>query len=582
MQPIQQRMKTANYPIMLGGEGDTTGMPRIVTDFGRITVLLGSNGTGKSKALSQIRSMGSSFGSSRPVVYIEGGRVITPPVAVQSTDQESYNLFRNHQIAIQNFEGRRGQPIASRNKDVFYVLARRSDTSKVEHSDAVLAWQKTGSVGPCPVKSEDPQEILHSMFNDVFPEITLSIAQDNDRTFQATKGTSQYSVTQLSDGERQVLFVLADIALTAKPESLIVVDEPELNLNAHLAGRLWDAIESRLPEAVFVYATHNVSFAMRPSIECVIALGGRRELAVEIDTVSNLDPNEARELLGAIPAILAAPAALGVEGTDQSFDRDFYAWLLGRTDVAVVPLGGCEDVQAAVSRRGMWDKLAPSICLAGVIDRDYRSDQTLSNAPDSCCILDFHEAESYLCQPEILIAVAEKLGLVASIPTEAKVAQEIVAYFDGTLMRTAINRLNHRARIRLNVSLGAAAARSDLDSVRTQIATEARSEASKAEQYVGETVALKIFNEEYERCTNARDSANIPEILRLCQGKQLLRILAPLAGCNNESMYVRAVYKHLDLDSFTSLKGLRVELEGALAPRVEPEILIAPTETVQP
>ena len=78
-------MNEITYPIEVTPTTHGLGMPHIKTEFGRITVLLGANGTGKSRALKAIRGMTASFGQeNRPAVYIEGGRVITIPASLVS------------------------------------------------------------------------------------------------------------------------------------------------------------------------------------------------------------------------------------------------------------------------------------------------------------------------------------------------------------------------------------------------------------------------------------------------------------------------------------------------------------------
>jgi ABC-type branched-subunit amino acid transport system ATPase component len=398
------------------------GIPQISANFGRITVLLGSNGTGKSRALRQIRDRVGAFGEpSRPVVYIEGGRVITIPGAI-SYDFNTFNEFGTVQRARNTFKSRRLAGMAARTRDAFYLLERRGVELKTQHSDAVSEWQRSGCSGECPHIEENPLDRLFKMFSEVFPEIAMRLEGDDNKQLICIKNSQPYPATELSDGERQVLFILADIALTAEPESLIIADEPELNLNPQLAGRLWDTIEARLPNAIFVYATHNISFAMRPSIECIIALSGRGQPAMQVDSVGDIDPADARDFLGAIPAILAAQLAVVVEGEESSFDSGFYKWVVGQPEVAVVPLGNCHEVYAATTRTGVWNRLASSVQLVGVVDRDYRDDLFLNKYQGTCLSLAYHEAESYLCHPTVFSAIARALGTAEIIPTEQEVA----------------------------------------------------------------------------------------------------------------------------------------------------------------
>lgn len=72
----------------------------------------------------------------------------------------------------------------------------------------------------------------------------------------------------------QAMSLLADLAFLSETDSVFVVDEPELNLNLLVAQQLWDAIERLRPEAVFVYVTHSLAFAMRPTVEAIRVLPG--------------------------------------------------------------------------------------------------------------------------------------------------------------------------------------------------------------------------------------------------------------------------------------------------------------------
>jgi len=557
-------MNDVKYPIEIS-PANGQGIPFISADFGRITVLLGSNGTGKSRALKIIRGMSSSFGeANRPQVYIEGGRVIAPPTML-TYDYNTYAEFGTYDKAKQTYKNRRLSPLVQRNKDVFYLLERRSESQKVRHSEAVSSWQATGSVGSCPAIEDDPLQRLFALFTEVFPEISIHV-EGEIKNLMCVKAGQPYSITELSDGERQVLYILADIALSAEPNSLIIADEPELNLNPQLASRLWDTIEGTLPASIFIYATHNVSFALRTSVDRIVALSGHGAPAITIQSVNDLNSDDARELLGAIPAILAAPAALGIEGIDSSYDRDFYTWLLDRKDLAIVSLGGCQDVISATTRRGIWEQLAPSVKLVGVIDRDYRSDKSLAEYGRDCLVLNYHEAESYLCHPTVVVAVATALGTIGQIPNESIIVDKIVEYYNANLFRIVVSRMADRAYIRLNVSLEAAKFKSMTDAValRALIGAEADQEAAKASASIGSGSATTIFDEELASCQEAVAQRDVEKLLRLCPGKELLYRLAPMAGCKDPASFARAVYKHLSPDSITAHAALKSELLSKL------------------
>ncbi|MDY7078870.1 MAG: AAA family ATPase [Chloroflexota bacterium] len=384
------------------------GVPGLDADFGRVTVILGANGTGKSRLIQKLQALTNNFGDQRPLVHVEGGRVVQAPQSVGLT-RKNIDQFNNLEEADRQHRKMKRGKLADRVTHMLTLLYARGERAKSKHSDEVVEWDKHKRVGDIPQREEPPLDKLFRLFNETFPEIDISL-DGKTKNLKCRKGTVPYNVSTLSDGERQVLALLADIAILGDPQSLILVDEPELNLNPYLAHRLWNSVETSMPKAVFVYATHSLSFAMRSSVDQVLVLGGQGRQAMEVSDVGAIDQEELREFLGAIPAILAAPAALVVEGQESSFDTLFYEWLLGRKDVAIVPVGGCKNVSSAVKKVGVWERLAPSIQLVGIVDRDYRDDKELSDlSAESCLTLDLHEAESYLCQPTVICHLANAL-----------------------------------------------------------------------------------------------------------------------------------------------------------------------------
>jgi len=428
------------------------GVPGLDADFGRVTVILGANGTGKSRLVQRLQSLTDSFGDERPLVYVEGGRVVQAPESVRLT-RRNIDEFNDLEKADRRHREMKTGKLADRVTHTLTLLYALGEQAKSKHSDEVIEWDKHERVGKLPQKEEPPLDLLFRLFSEIFPEIDILLDSET-KNIRCRKGTATYGASTLSDGERQVLALLADIAILGDPQSLILADEPELNLNPHLARRLWNSIETSMPEAVFVYATHSLSFAMRSSVDKVVVLGGQGRQVVEVPDVSAIDQGELREFLGAIPAILAAPAALVVEGQESSFDTLFYEWLLGRRDVVIVPVGGCKNVSSAVRKVGVWERLAPSVRLVGVVDRDYRSDKELSDlSAEFCLTLELHEAESYLCQPEVICDLANALGIAEELPDVKKVMEKIRQFFEESLASIAARRTFAKAKVNLNISL---------------------------------------------------------------------------------------------------------------------------------
>lgn len=555
-------MSEAIYQMkLLGNPAD--GTPAIDAEFGRITVLIGANGSGKSKVLKSIvENAPTILGGPRPVTYVEGGRVMRVPDRIASGIMPGDSLTpHDAEVRVKQQKGHPNS--SSRIDNILRLLRVRSVEARLKHSDAVTKWQESASSDPVPVVEANQLEELFIGFSEVFPEITLSL---DEKTLQlwCVKGGSKYGPENLSDGERQVFFMLADIALTTEPGSLIVVAEPELNLNPLLADRLWNMLEVKLSDAVFVYGTHSISFGMRRSVNRVIALSGRGQPSLPIKDISDIPQDEAREFLGAIPAILSAQAAIGVEGTDASFDEPIYKWLVRKPEVAVVPLGGSSDVIGAVARSGIWDRLAPTAKLVGIVDRDYRSDDDVTSK-DKVIILEYHEIESYFCHPKLLSELASALGTATPLPSAAAFEDLLLEYFNKMILRIAVKRMAARAQISLNVSPQAGTIKLlDETNLRKLIEKEAATEEAKAKKYMGPVKVISIFSQELTRCQKAVADKDVNEVLTLAPGKELLELLAKHVGCANAAMVARAAIKHIDISRYSHLDALRTKILAAL------------------
>jgi hypothetical protein len=530
--------------------------------FGRVTVLLGANGSGKSWALRVVRDFqNGSFGRPRPAVYVEGGRA----VAIPSTLQPSVGNMHEHgsfDTALNQHRQKRTQGLRQRLDHALFALQLKTSIEKIAHSDAAHAWVESGSKGRPPERPEPPLDKLFRLHGRVFPLLQLELTSNLE--LRVTKGKSTYNVSDMSDGEKQVLAIFADLVLMAEPSSVIIVDEPELNLNPLLASAVWSEVESELPEAVFAYATHSISFAMRPSVASVVVLSPTRN-PTNISTPLDLPAHELRPFLGAIPAILASEKALLVEGVESSVDPLFYPWVMEGLGFTVSAVGSCQDVLSATARERAWSGLASDVVLRGVIDRDYRSEEQIASlVGSSCLVLDLHEAESYLCVPELLSELCGKLGLVASCPPLSSFRQAIIAHATRESLHIAAQRTFAAATQTMSISLKrkAVATATTAAEMVELIRKECERVLARAQSFAGADAVANIFDLEHRRVQKAIAGSNIEELLRLCPGKELLASLAHEIGCEDASAVARAARVHLKATDFEPTRKLRKAIAG--------------------
>ncbi|MCC3665565.1 AAA family ATPase, partial [Staphylococcus haemolyticus] len=71
----------------------------------------------------------------------------------------------------------------------------------------------------------------------------------------------EYDFNNLSDGERQVFYFIANV-LGNENDGYIIIDEPENHLNPQICISLWDELEKMKANSTFVYITHDPNFAI--------------------------------------------------------------------------------------------------------------------------------------------------------------------------------------------------------------------------------------------------------------------------------------------------------------------------------
>lgn len=533
--------------------------------FDRVNVILGANGAGKSTFLQELKTQIPSLLPGTKAVYIEGGRTITIKDILQ-LDHTNVAQYDRLESALAAYEGKRVSSLASRVFDALVVLEKKGIQLKSTHSDDVESWVEGGQKTEYPKRKQPPLDRLFELFNEIFPQIILSFSNDA-RRLSAIKNGSSYGPSQLSDGEKQVFSILADLIELDDSHKIIIADEPELNLHPELAERLWTLIENEFPQKLFIYATHSINFALRENVEKIYILSSDSENITEFKNFEDLDRSEFSAFLGGLPGILSTNKVVVTEGHEKSFDSIFYRWILGDNSIEIYPGGGCTDVVGIVSKNGMWDKISSSITLIGIIDADYRNDVYLNSFNDnSLSILELHEAESFLCLPEILVSIADRIGSQENTITKEFISEKIFSTLETQKLSIAAKRLFSQAKISLGVSLQ----RKILSGIDTQEAlikhlkSASESEIQKAVEAVGQDVLEEQLINEIKYIDKALSNKDIIQALKLLPGKELLNQLAPKAGCRNSTDIMRSLRRNFKPEDFTPTKQLKVLLERGI------------------
>lgn len=255
------------------------------------------------------------------------------------------------------------------------------------------------------------------------------------------------------------------------------------------------------------------------------------------------------------------------EGHEKSFDAIFYRWLLSDNKIEIYPGGSCTDVVSIVSKAGLWEKISTRISLSGVIDADFRDDDYLSSLASSFVhALGLHEAESYLCVPEIICAIAGRIGSQESTLIPSEVESHILNMLERDILQIAAKRLFARSKITLAVSvekktLVVAATRDELVNA---IKTAAENELGKATAMTSTSTIESAFDAEVATIHSLIQERNVIGALRYLPSKELLNSLAPRAGCKNGTDLMRALRRNFSPADFELTKALTLAIEPAI------------------
>lgn len=608
---------------------DEKGTPSFDDTLSRINVILGTNGSGKSKLLNALdASTKSQPDFEFKVVRVTASRRGNLPskITTQTNAGKSFDDFDEE--VREGFTGVNTEALG-RMQEALNHFSTSLASEQVEYRKRHLEWMAEGGKTGAPTIPEDRKPEAHlekllSLFSEIFPEISIraknfeyaETSNVNNMTpvmrnrtrvgfvleleklkdvpitgkysFDLTcfKNGQEFSPAELSDGEKQILTLLADRYFFKLTKCLFLVDEPELNLDPVLAIKYWNLIEREMADSIFVYTTHSLDFALRDNVDRIWSLGKGEARPIPLDKLGGLPEDEQRRFLSGIRGIITTDKGLVVEGTESSFDTKFYPWILGDKDneFQISGYGSCNDVQAATRKLDIWQRMVPTSNILGIVDADYKTQEELRQLADSECIsLELHDAESFLCHPAVLIDLAGKLGRTP-FPTSDQLLDEIVAFLDETILDICHHRLARRCRASVQISLRSEVLDqvADLDELKVKLGKVAQTNAG-SDFGLNEMRVNEILNEEYRRCLTAKSKKNVAELLNLVKGKDLLARFSSHFGLANGLEVMNYVSAHLAPDAFGHTRALREQIQARFSTSVEAgpaEVACHPAHTV--
>lgn len=245
---------------------------------------------------------------------------------------------------------------------------------------------------------------LIKIWDEIFPQRLLKL---EDAKFLAhfNRGdvTIEYNSNEMSDGERAVLYLAAQVLCVPENKTLII-DEPEVHLHRSIMNKLWSFLERYRPDCLFIYITHDTQFA---SVHCgadkiwIKEYNGTNWLLEKVNG-NDLPEDLLFDILGSRQNVLF------VEGEKNSYDTQLYTALY--PNYYVIACGSCTQVVA----RTKAFRNNPSLhhCrVYGIIDRDYRSDYEIAKyAEDDIYTINVAEVENLFLVEKLIRLLSAHLG----------------------------------------------------------------------------------------------------------------------------------------------------------------------------
>ena len=391
---------------------DENGQKKEYETNSNAVIIIGANGSGKSKlgAWIEQQNYGSvhRIGAQRNLNFSEN-------IALKRYAQaESLVFYGCDEVGDNTFDIQKGNRwgwgenrkfTTSLLNDFDNVLAALLALKNNENEEFVRQCREAEQCGK--EKPNTPKTVvekLREIWRSVLPQRRL--IEDDSKfyaVFEKNGVETRYSATQMSDGERAVLYLTAQV-LCVPQNKIIIVDEPEIHMHRSIMNRLWKALESSRPDCCFLYVTHDTQFAAAHGNANIIWVKEYDGTGWKLECLGDGDLPE--ELL--LDILGSRKNVLFVEGERDSYDTQLYTELY--PSYHVIPCGSCTQVIA----RTKAFRSNPSLhdCeVYGLIDRDYRSEYEIAEyKAKNIFTLNVAEVENLFIVEEMIRLMAVHMG----------------------------------------------------------------------------------------------------------------------------------------------------------------------------
>lgn len=382
-------------------------------NFGKPIILLGANGAGKTRFSIKIEELNDpTFRNSNVEENILIHRIaaqkslsIQDSISILDYESSKRSLFFGSSYQnITKIDGRfKYQPatilLNDFNEVLSFLFAEENKELHEAHEKDKQAIEE-GKNRPDPITTI--VERVTEIWNNLLPHRKITLIGNG---IYVNYDEKKYHGKEMSDGERVILYMICQV-LTQRPNTLLIIDEPELHIHKSVIDKLWTRLEMERNDCIFMYITHDLDFALSRKEAEVIWIKNYNGIDWEYDFLKINDYKEIPERL-LYEIIGSRQKILFVEGTKDSNDYSLYQEIYKDKDYHIIPCGGCQEVIRMVKAKKSYEQLN-AIEIYGIVDRDFRNEQEITKLQeDGIYCLKVAEVENLFVVPEILDIVEE-------------------------------------------------------------------------------------------------------------------------------------------------------------------------------
>ncbi|MCT3048092.1 DUF4435 domain-containing protein [Leuconostoc mesenteroides] len=349
-------------------------------------IIVGGNGVGKSQFASYLKNA-----LSDNIVLIPAQKYLYADFS-QLYQFLTADVKRVHDIQKQDLssEAKQTNSLSNYNNKSTMLFAQLMTALINEH--LLKQSQYTGKLSDLNTQLT----VLKNVWKIMFPDIEL-VEDVINRTLSVQKGDFNYSINEMSDGEKAVLYYMLQI-LFVPPKSFVFVDEPETYLNSSISNRLWNTLEASRKDVKFVYISHNVNFiASRKNTDILWVKNFSYPNKWELQPLKN--SKLPRELMSELAGI--KKPIIFVEGTISSYDYNLFTSMFNDKAI-VIPVGGHTNV-INYTKAYNDDSVFNDGKAFGIVDNDLRNDNEIDKLKrSSVYVLPFNEIEMLYFEEELM------------------------------------------------------------------------------------------------------------------------------------------------------------------------------------